>query len=149
MPTRRPSAVRAERQGGRLEGAAAEALHDAERDECAGRPRDGRQQRADDEEREADEEHPAAAEALDRPARHRQRHRGGEQVADADPADRGHRRVERRREAVDGDGDDRAVEDGHEGRRRHHADHGHGAPVERRVHGDRLGNICSVHGTPT
>ena len=123
VPTRRPSAVRA--ASVRAVGSSApppnpcttrKAINDA------GRPRQARQRRAEDEDGDPGEEHPPPAEALDRPSRDRQRHGGRQQVSDADPADGGDRAVERRRERVDGDRHDGAVEDGHEGGRRHHGD---------------------------
>jgi hypothetical protein len=122
-----------EREGRRLERPAAEALQDAEGDQGPGRPGQARERRAEDEHAEPDEEHPSAPEPLDRPAGHGQRDGGRQQVADADPADRGDRAVERRRERVDGDRDDRAVEHGHERGGRHHGDDEHGAVVERPV----------------
>jgi hypothetical protein len=89
---------------------AADALHDAERDQAARRPGGAAEHGAAEEEAQREHPHSFGPEAFDRPARDRQDDRERQQIPGPHPLDRGHGRVQVAAEGVERDGDDRRVE---------------------------------------
>jgi hypothetical protein len=94
--------------------AAADALHDAEGDQRGQVPGQAAEDRAGDEEDDRGQPHAAGAEALGGPAGERDDHGQGEQVAGGHPLHVIERGVEVDAQRLQGDVDDRGVEDRHD-----------------------------------
>nr|WP_238589385.1 hypothetical protein [Pseudonocardia sp. HH130629-09] len=86
-------------------------------------PGQRRGERRQQEHGQSDEPHPAGPESTHRPCGDRDRHDEGQEVTGRDPPDGGQARLERTAERLHGDGDHRAVEDGHDAAQQDGHDH--------------------------
>ncbi len=125
--------------------AAAGALHEAPGDQRVDVPGQAGADRADQEDGESRHPQPLAAEALQPPGGQRHRDAQGEQVTGADPLDRRYRCVQLYGQGVQGDADDRGVED--DGQRADNEDQGtlehlRVDPVLARIRGRAGGHVA-------
>jgi hypothetical protein len=114
----------------RQQQAAADALHDPERDQARRVPGQAAEHRAEQEHRQRHQPEPLAADPGLRPRHDRDHDAEREQVAGADPLDGGDGGVQVGRQRVEGEADDRRVED--DGQRAHdeRRGHPHDVPVD-------------------
>jgi hypothetical protein len=124
-----------DREGGRRHDRRAEPLHGARRDEDSGRAREAADQGGEREERQADEEHPLAAEDVAGTPAEQQEAAEGDCVGSDHPLQAGLREVQATPDRRQRDVDDRDVEHRHEER---------DADECERLPAARIG-LCGVH----